>query len=498
MLKKIIIIFLFFKTVSIFSQNVDFEEVILRNNYNEIIDAYRISKPALKGDSIFVLVNDGFGKKYGLLSTNKGLTWNNIYPNLIEKKIIFNNDDIKLNPTSFKFYKVIYQDSSKYLNIYCLDGNLITSEKLPNGISKIFQSPFSPNLFIDIDNMYSNQVYQDSNYFSLDYGKTWSAFEGPSESKNYNLGYNFNLRNKNLFHFQMQDNYILENKSFTYNFLENTKIKSLELNGFHYGSISEDEAYFFDYELGYLGNRRIYIDSENVYLDHIKIDQLYHNKVDNSFKNGRYTESFSLISDFEEFTLNNILIKFDVNYIYHNINNPDIKLLLFNYNVIDKEINNKIIDKVIFFSTQNNGETWEYFGEFKPISANTLIKSISINPDDNNIYFVHSYNVKIDGITYYKKKLFKSKSNILSTQKTENQKLKVYFSNNNLIIENQEEAQQGKIIIFDISGKTIYNQELLLKKGTNEIQLNQELNSNLFIVNIEFENKNNIYKLIKP
>lgn len=497
MLKKIIIIFLFFKTVSIFSQNVDFEEVILRNNYNEIIDAYRISKPALKGDSIFVLVNDGFGKKYGLLSTNKGLTWNNIYPNLIEKKIIFNNDDIKLNPTSFKFYKVIYQDSSKYLNIYCLDGNLITSEKLPNGISKILQSPFSPNLFIDIDNMYSNQVYQDSNYFSLDYGKTWSAFEGPPEKKSYKLSFSFNLRNKNLLHFQLQDNFTLENLSYTYNFLDKTKIKSLELEGSNYGSTSEDEAYFFDNELGYLGNKKIYEDSENVYLDYINIEQLYHNKVDNSYKNERYDESFSLISDVNVFTQNNIIFHFQEEYIHHNLINPDIKLLLFKYSVIDKDTDKKIIDKVIFFSTQNNGETWDYYGEYKSNSTYTLNK-ISIDPIDNNVYFIMNYNVYIDGISYYKEKLFKSTHSILSSPKNENLNQKVYFSNNNLIIENQEEAQQSKIKIYNISGKSIYNQELLLNKGTNEIQLNQELSSNLYIVNIEFEDKNNIFKLIKP
>ncbi len=518
---------------SLYSQESEFEEIIFRNDNGQPIDSIiRMENLFAMGDTLFINVVDSLGYFTPILSTDGGITWKNKRIALYGDTNVFNQIEPHSLSLEFRFYKCDEKDTAFIYKNF--DGNIIREVKTTFPYDAHFSNPINPEVLIyNIPS--SGKGSSDKFFFSKDYGKTWyyTTPDGISTSGR-EIYLKFGSRDKESVFLEIKrystDETTLLNWVFLkYNLYkkagdENKVIKTKPFNDapfreelYNLDITSENEAIKLTWDAGNEHNQKInnkyevisYISgssdeaieskSTEEFID-LEIDSIYNLNIDNGFKEKVYFSKFE-----------NKFYSQDYVYSYTGINevsifnyfNPDNRVIMLTHSksqVFKRQGTSdstgyKFINNYIF-STSDNGKNWNYMGKYESSPAIEKISNIFVNHKNNKVY------LKVEPLYTIKGghcKILQSKHTILSVEERNNKTTnKVYFSSNNLIVENKEEAKECKIKIFDLGGRTILQKDILLQKGTNQIPLTAQINPNLYLVNIEFkDSKVNIYKLIK-
>ncbi len=479
---------------SLYSQDSAFEEFIIRYENGEPIKTEQIGYPFTKGDSIFIKVLDDKFKTLGMLSTDNGVTWRDIYPDLYDKSVGFNRS-VEPHPISFEFL-IVDSDDSTYFNYLDFDGNIIRKTSTKRTVKNYWKNPYNPKMLIDIDERSSGIYDTEIVDFSTDYGVTWYPLVQIASNYSNTAKFTFNLRNPNFIHAERYIYHPINNIAYRDAYLvDSEKLKKFDmihLDDNNYGSTDMYESNGWNREKGMYGTRKYLKDDDNQIFDYIDNYKI----VNGHFDTYNFVESIVVNTHLNYFdrNLSAPIFRGPLRILSENIFNPDEKVLSLRYSRIKKSDNSEVFNKKLIFYTNDNGKNWDMMGEYDYDFDSQHLNFVVVSDKSKNVYIVYR-NYK----SPYEAVILKSKYTLLSAQqesiKTTN---KVYFSNNNLIIENKEETKESIVKIFDLGGRVIFNQTTLLQKGTNQIPLSSQINPNLYLVNIEFkDSKVNIYKLIK-
>jgi hypothetical protein len=488
---------------SLYSQDSAFEEFIIRYENGEPINTEEISYPFTKGDSIFVKVKDDKGYTLGMLSTDRGVTWRDVYPTIYEGNKSFENA-VEPHPISFEFL-IVDSDDSTYFNYLDFNGNLIRKTTTKRTVKNYWKNPYNPKMLIDIversSGIYDTEIVD----FSTDYGVTWYPLVQIASGYSNTAKFTFNIRNPNFIHAERYIYHPINNIAYRDAYLvDSEKLKKYEminLNDHNYGSTDEYESISWDNVKNLYGIRKYLKEDNNELFDYIYnfdiVNKSFNDSLNNIDKNLFIDNiNINISSNYFEYDglidWTNFLGSF--RFLSDNIFNPDEKVLSLRYSRIKKSDNSEVFNKKLIFYTNDNGKNWDMMGEYDYDFDSQHLNFVVVSDKSKNVYIVYR-----NKESPYEAVILKSKYTLLSAQQESNKtRNKVYFSNNNLIIENKEEIKESIVKIFDLGGRVIFNQKILLQKGTNQIPLTSQINPNLYLVNIEFkDSKVNIYKLIK-
>ncbi len=497
---KILILFIL-SFSSLYSQNLDFVEVLdfdpsgLSNAQNATL--------SLKGDSAFFHVELDTASPYVdyinnfYFSSDNGKTWENVTENF--QKILFGDFQFLsgqfFHQKLFMFIHKFSEGDDLYIGYFDVKGNLVDKVKIDPEYRywRIILNHINED-FIGLYARYvhdtSHDYYQHFFDYSTDRGKTWHNVQPEHLPTNMEITFELNIRNPELGFFSF-NNYHTQNHNtifnpFKYNFYDKTYDYSYQRSPFEtkdYGFRKDDfvlERYFSNIMPLLDLSNNIRIDTISTYnITNMPQDSI-ENLKKNDFEERVYFDKFFKYHEKEYLDYNYYKFKFS-------LMKPDTFLFTIIHSVY-KTINGKyqnLFFKNLIFTSYDGGNTYNFL-----IDKGAM--NYYLNPINNEIWMITIQDDK-------RLKLYKSKTDIFSSVSLEKiYKLNVYFSGNNLIVENKEDTKESIIKIFDLGGRVIFNQTTFLQKGTNQISLTSQINPNLYLVNIEFkDSKVNIYKLIK-
>ncbi len=486
---------------SVYSQNLEFEEV-LDFDPSGLSNA-QYATLSLKGDSAFFHVELDTASPYVdyinnfYFSSNNGKTWENVTENF--QKILFGDHQFLsgqfFHQKLFMFIHKFSEGNDLYIGYYDVKGNLINKIKIDpeyrywriilNHINEDFIGLYA-RYFHDTDHNYYQHYFD----YSTDRGKTWHKVHPEKLGPSCEIDFRLNIRNSEIGMFTFIDYNSnrpkLDISIFKYNFYDKTYDYSYQIAPYEskdYGFREED--YILD---KYQSNIKPLLDlSKTEIVDTISSYSITNMPQDslNNLNNNDYEEKVYIYGFFKY--LEKEYGDYNFSNFRFNLEKPDTFLCKI-IHFARKRINGKIetlFSRSLIFSSYNGGISYNFLTELST-------RNVFLNPINNEIWSI-SY---LDDNIF---KLYKSKNDIFSSVSLEKKyKLNVYFSGNNLIIENDEEPKESTIKIFDLGGRAILQKDILLQKGTNQIPLSSHINPNLYLVNIELTNsKINIYKLIK-
>ncbi len=497
---KILILFIL-SFSSLYSQNLEFEEVLDFDPSG--ISTAQNATLSLKGDSAFFHVELDTASPYVdyinnfYFSSDNGKTWENVTENF--QKILFGDFEFLsgqfFHQKLFMFIHKFYEDDELFLGYFDVKGKLIEKIELNPEYRnwRIILNHINED-FIGLYGRYLHDTSHDRyiHYFdySTDRGKTWHNVHPEHLPKNMEITFELNIRNPELGFFSF-NNYQFKTplnifNPFKYNFYNKTYDYSYQRspNGRKdYGF--RDEDFIID---KYHSNIMPLLDlSISAIVDTIssyKVRNVSYDSLEN-LNNDNYIETVNLFGFFKY--LENDYVDYNYSKFRFNLTKPDTFLCRLVHNSKEIVDTGTVINfsRSLIFSSYDGGLTFNLVTELS-------IRNIFLNPINDEIWSI-----------FYQEdnriRLFKSKKNLFSSVYiNELKNITVYFSKNNLIIENNENASDCKIKILDLNGRVLYDNNFTLIKGTNQIPLSSQINPNLYLVNIEFkDSKVNIYKLIK-
>ncbi len=513
---------------SVYSQESDFEEIIFRDDNGEPIDSItNMGNFFAMGDTLFVNIIDSIGYFLPLLSVDGGITWKNKKIALYGDTNTFNQ--IEPHPLSLEFRFHILEKGDTSFAYKDFDGNVIRKVSTNFPYNPQYANPINPELLI-FNRPSAGKGASDLFYFSKDYGKTWyGTSPNGISSGGREIFLTFGSRDKESVFLDIEryapDDMTLMAKDFLkYNlykeFDDENKVKKIHPfrdKFYNFDVTGENEAIQLPWNISsehndkinnkyetttYLRefNNEIFESKNTEEFINLEIDSIYNLNIDNDFK--------------EKICFNRIENKFYSNdYIYNyteinevsifNYLNPDNRVISLTHSKSKVYKRHGTSDSIVYifmkfyiFSTSDNGKNWNYMGKYETSPVIEEVTNIFINHKNNKVYLKTRPLIYSTGGHF---RILQSRHSILSAPQENNKTTnKVYFSGNNLIIENDEEPKESTIKIFDLGGRAILQKDILLQKGTNQIPLSSHINPNLYLVNIELTNsKINIYKLIK-
>ncbi len=491
----ILTIFIYFINSSfLFSNELLLEEIKISNE-NKIFNAIEMGYPVIKGDTLFVKIMADDLQYYGMLSKDGGKSWEDIYP-ILYGGLVPKNYRILVepHPISFEFRFDAIEENSSTFTYKNIDGNIIRQTFCDFPFEPTHINPINPEVLVHTSRYNFNNLSVDRFFYSTNYGKDWNfIYIDGEEIINREIEFKFSTRFPNIIYFQVLhmniDQSLIAIDRLRYDIYDNDQSTNYKkLRYWHkrnqFDITKKDEVFFVpnpnDTRIG-----KIDLDDSTFVKFNLKdiniIDEF--EEIINPDSNKYYLDKY-----FQ--TRQNYFLKDEGVICFYDYSNINRKIYLF-YERLNQKNNNEFIDfKLHLFYSINDGESFHDLGEFysknlggidnilfDKSSEKIFLKVIKFNDNNKNTF-----------------KIYKINNSILSVQRQENQK--AYFSNNNLIIENKEKSGINQIKIIDLSGKEIFNKQLMLQSGENTITLNTYLPKNMYLIQIINNQNQEVYKLI--
>ena len=455
----------------------------------------------LNGDSIYVVSSYSSETRGFFLSTNGGEAWENL---LLREKLRLSDDTPNysaFNPYKFHFIEINY-DSSIF-SIYNFDGDLVSKNNFDLRLSRggIIFNPIDPK-FIGISRKSYNatfNIYDDSFFYTNDYGSSWYQLDAYNLARDYSgiglfpqkeIQFLRNVRNpvKSIFRL-IWHNRITSIYHFTMNYNFHT----------HEARFYKDNLQYYHSDYGTYDEDEVVRVTER--------DSIIHLNVETGEKYGYSRLDATMGWDPDSIAQNNDdgnpvqysqILKLDKFKI--NPTNPDHQVVMYKHSekIDGQEPPMSYIDQYIFQSF-DAGKTWESvaqsFDKFKPIV------DIYINPKDATLWIKKNdkHTALYSNANDHYSVLYKSTSPLTTVSEIESQvnNVSAFFSGNSLVIDSEELVGDASVELFNIEGRKVMDTNQYIKIGRNEININANIASGLYLVRIKTREKETIVKLIR-
>lgn len=495
-----IAISLLFTLTPVYSQ-MEFEEVLQLypddgdTGFNQIY---------LNGDSVYVWSSYSSPTKGlvgHLLSTDGGETWEDL---LLREKLKLGDDTPNysaFNPYKFHFIERNKEDSS--FAIYNFDGELISKNKFDTApySGRIIFNPIDPN-FIGVLTTYrvpQFNVYHDNFYYSNDYGKNWYKLDA----------YNLAVEHSGIGLYPQKEIQFLPNirnpEKSIFRLIWHNRITSIYHFTMNYNFYTHEARFYEDNLQYYHSDYGTYDEDEVVRVT--ERDSIIHLNVETGEKYGYSRLDATMGWDPDSIAQNNdddfppeysqliILDKFKIN-----PTNPNHQVVMYKHGegIQGQEPPMSYIDQYIFQSF-DAGQTWESvaqsFDKFNPIV------DIYINPKDATLWIKKNDNNGARGLKVndHYSVLYKSTSPLTNVSELESNvnNISALFSGNSLVIDSKDLVGDASIKLFNIEGRKVLESNQYIERGRNEININANVASGLYLVRIKTREKETIVKLIR-
>lgn len=496
----LIFILLTLLTISPLSAEIEIEEVVKLYGEDSFTDRPRIFT---KGDSIVaiartVLKNENIRKSHIFFSTDGGNSWE-VITNRFENKE-YDNSLINeyFNESNFKFITRTKDENDTTLFYVDFDGEIVRSIKYPNidDNHRIIFHPTDPSILVFhvLTNDQHHRIFSHQFIYSTNYGETWKyalPYEkvrekyGEDISVFWSVNYKFNLRNpeKTILEYEWQN---IFGPYFGINIMLNMYDDSMEIieglipSSICFGCIEEDELLYKTSKSDSLIRYNIYTKSKQ---DYSRMEQTLHFNIDSVEMNN--TDNYEQNFDFKK--------------LEYNSKNPNHQLLLIEHKEFDRDKTPKysFINQYLF-QTFDAGFTWELvltnFDKFN------IILDYQINSEDLSFWVIKGESiVPRPNPSNSKASIYRSKSPLTNINvNNESKNFSAHFNKNLLHIDSDDYYTNSSISVFDLTGKQIFNDVVDIYKGENQITIDYNFNTGLYLVNVKGERLyNQVFKLLR-
>lgn len=496
----LIFILLTLLTISPLSAEIEIEEVV---KLYEDDDFTTRSKLYIKGDSIVVIartkLNQDTTRKINVFfSSNSGDTWRIITNRLENREYDIDLISEYFNELDFLFVTRRKNENDTTLFYIDFDGEIVRKIKYPKigDDHRIVFHPTDPAVlaFHVLTSDQIHQIYSHAFIYSIDYGKTWKyalPYEkvrekyGEDISVFWSVNYGFNLRNpeKTLLEYEWHN---IFGPYFGINIMLNMYDDSMEIieglipSSICFGCIEEDELLYKTSKSDSLIRYNIYTKSKQ---DYSRMEQTLHFNIDSVEMNN--TDNYEQNFDFKK--------------LEYNSKNPNHQLLLIEHKEFDRDKTPKysFINQYLF-QTFDAGYTWEIV--LTNFDKYNLISAYRINSEDLSLWIIKGKEETPNPNSVSSRAaLYRSKSPLTNINvNNESKNLSAHFNKNLLHIDSDDYYTNSSISVFDLSGKQIFNDVVDIYKGENQITIDYNFNTGLYLVNVKGERLyNQVFKLLR-
>lgn len=437
-------------------------------------------------------------------TTDDGNNWNDLREEINISAVITEKYDFlgNLHPLTFEFYKLILEnDTTSYIYIMNLQGVIqkkISYPYLPTQ-SGIKLNPIDPN-YISVhrqrDRMFPLEYNHDVGY-STDRGDTWDYMRPEEELKKQRgillptlrkIDYYFSPKNKGkiLYEFLWDNGWGEWYRLVTeYNYIEKK---------YNFSTVGFNLDKFICYECFETSNLTFINNEDNVFESY---------NINTLEKTNMYFEDRLpfLNSD----SLNNEEKQIDITgfwgdglgFLKSNLINDLHKVLYISIrsDYISEHTNQIDYNNQLFFQSFDNGETWEFL--FNNDDLHNQVVGMFINHINNDLWILKDSTVSNRiAPSSDSPVLYKSLQPLTSVEHKIEQKFKVIYNNNRVIINSDEYYSNINLRVYSVTGKLLFDKNIDLQIGENRIETYNQLDEKLLLIQLN-TNISQIFKLIR-